>query len=112
MAMTKILGCAAAAAVSLAALAAPAGAAHKGWYVIMGSFHHTATGAAQEQVSKIYSGCGLDARWDDAIYFDNMNPDVVFVYLGPYHKKSQANAIKKEAKDCVWDTYIKWGRPK
>jgi hypothetical protein len=112
MAMKKILGCACAAAVAAVAFVAPAVASHEGWYVIMGSFNYTATDAAQNLVGTISRDCHLDARWDDAIYFENMNPNVVFVYLGPYHKKAQANAIKSEAKECVWDTYIKWGRPK
>ena len=92
--------------------ASDAFASHRGWYVIMGSFHYQDTNAAERRARDIANRCGLDVYWQDAIEIYGMNPDVLFVYQGPYHQKSQAQAILREARTCVRDSYIKKGQPK
>ena len=86
-------------------------AGHKGWYVIMGSFDYQDTDSAERRARQVNNNCGLDARWDDAIYVQGLNPNVVFVYIGPYHEKSRALAIRRVARACVSDAYVKYGRP-
>ena len=109
--MKKLAALTFAIATATTAFVAPAQAEHKGWYVIMGSFDYRATSAAQRRSNEVQDECGLDARWDDAIYFSGLNPNVVFVYMGPYHAKSRARAVLREAKQCVSDAYMKFGRP-
>lgn len=108
----KLFVAAASALMTIAYATGGASAAHGGWYVIMGSFDFQDTVSAERRAREVYDGCGLDAIWEDAINIEGMNPNVLFVYLGPYHQKSQATAILQEARTCVDDAYIKEGAPK
>lgn len=79
------------------------------WYVIMGSFHYSQMDAARRLARQIRGDCGIDAFYEDAINVEGLNPDIAFVYTGPYRSRSHAETVLVEARYCVGDSYIKSG---
>ena len=89
-----------------------AGAANRSsWYVILGSFPIGEDASAQKHWDYVTGQCGLDAFWQPAGEVEGLNPKVLFVYLGPFEKKSTASTHLPAARNCVPDAYMKQGVP-
>ena len=81
------------------------------WYVILGSFPNGGDANAQKHWDYVTRQCGLDAFWQPAGEVEGLNPEVLFVYEGPFEQKSTASAHLAAARNCVPDAYIKQGVP-
>jgi hypothetical protein len=81
------------------------------WYVILGSFDYRDRSSTESRWDYVTDQCGLDADWEDAINVEGMNPNVLFVYEGPFDRKAVAYSYLREARRCIPDAFIKKGHP-
>ena len=52
------------------------------------------------------SQCGYDVREADTYRGSGLRPGLTIFFVGPYRSQARANRV---VRDCVPDTYVKWG---
>jgi cell division septation protein DedD len=79
------------------------------WYVMLGGYREPNWAAAETRRDKLQRQ-GFEAYIVDTNLYQNFDPDLHAVVMGPY-SKDKATEVANQIKPIQSDVYIKWARP-